>query len=113
MNDRLLSLLGLARRAGRLSLGNDPVLSSMEEGKAKLVLVCPDLSQRTLKGIESRAEAFGVPLVTIEQTMDQVSMSLGKTVRACLPSMMKGSRAKALTLTKTNGGGFDNMMIKI
>lgn len=54
------------------------VLSSMEEGKAKLVLVCPDLSQRTLKGIESRAEAFGVPLVTIEQTMDQVSMSLGK-----------------------------------
>ena len=45
MNDRLLSLLGLARRAGRLSLGNDPVLSSMEEGKVKLVLVCPDLSQ--------------------------------------------------------------------
>ena len=88
MNDRLLSLLGLARRAGRLSLGNDPVLSSMEEGKAKLVLVCPDLSQRTLKGIESRAEAFGVPLVTIEQTMDQVSMSLGKRCGA---------------LTKTNG----------
>ena len=42
MNDRLLSLLGLARRAGRLSLGNDPVLSSMEEGKAKLVQIDED-----------------------------------------------------------------------
>ena len=100
--DRLLSLLGLARRAGRLSLGNDPVLSSMEEGKAKLVLVCPDLSQRTLKGIESRAEAFGVPLVTIEQTMDQVSMSLGKRC-GVLALNDEGFARKALTLTKTNG----------
>ena len=98
MNDRLLSLLGLARRAGRLSLGNDPVLSSMEEGKAKLVLV----SQRTLKGIESRAEAFGVPLVTIEQTMDQVSMSLGKRC-GVLALNDEGFARKALTLTKTNG----------
>ena len=98
MNDRLLSLLGLARRAGRLSLGNDPVLSSMEEGKAKLVLVC----QRTLKGIESRAEAFGVPLVTIEQTMDQVSMSLGKRC-GVLALNDEGFARKALTLTKTNG----------
>ncbi|PEQ24594.1 hypothetical protein CH238_08525 [[Clostridium] leptum DSM 753] len=102
MNDRLLSLLGLARRAGRLSLGNDPVLSSMEEGKVKLVLVCPDLSQRTLKGIESRAEAFGVPLVTIEQTMDQVSMSLGKRC-GVLALNDEGFARKALTLTKTNG----------
>ena len=102
MNDRLLSLLGLARRAGRLSLGNDPVLSSLEEGKAKLVLVCPDLSQRTLKGIESRAEAFGVPLVTIEQTMDQVSMSLGKRC-GVLALNDEGFARKALTLTKTNG----------
>ena len=87
MNDRLLSLLGLARRAGRLSLGNDPVLSSMEEGKAKLVLVCPD---------------FGVPLVTIEQTMDQVSMSLGKRC-GVLALNDEGFARKALTLTKTNG----------
>ena len=114
MNDRLLSLLGLARRAGRLSLGNDPVLSSMEEGKAKLVQIdedgnvstvvecTPDLSQRTLKGIESRAEAFGVPLVTIEQTMDQVSMSLGKRC-GVLALNDEGFARKALTLTKTNG----------
>ena len=102
MNDRLLSLLGIARRAGRISLGNDPVLSSITEGKARLVLLCPDLSQRTRKGIETNAEAFGVPLVTITQTMDQVGMSLGK--RCGIISLNdEGFARKALTLTKTNG----------
>ena len=102
MNGRLLSLLGLARRAGKISLGNDPVLSSLQGGKAKLVLVCPDLSKRTLKGIERSAEDFGVPLVTIEQSMDQVSMSLGK--RCGVVSLDDaGFARKALTLTETNG----------
>lgn len=102
MNDRLLSLLGLARRAGRISLGNDPVLSSLEEGKAKLVLVCPDLSQRTRKGIVKNAEEHGVPLITIEQSMDQVSRALGK--RCGVAALTdQGFAQKALALTTTNG----------
>ena len=47
-------------------------------------------------------EAFGVPLVTIEQTMDQVSMSLGKRC-GVLALNDEGFARKALTLTKTNG----------
>ena len=99
MNDRLLSYWAWPDELGD-SAWNDPVLLHGEE--SKLVLVCPDLSQRTLKGIESRAEAFGVPLVTIEQTMDQVSMSLGKRC-GVLALNDEGFARKALTLTKTNG----------
>ena len=31
--NKLLSLLGIARRAGRLSLGNDPALEAMRNGQ--------------------------------------------------------------------------------
>ena len=37
MADKLMSLLGLCRRAGKLVLGNDPVIDSINLKKAKLV----------------------------------------------------------------------------
>lgn len=47
-SDRLLSLLGLARRAGRLTMGNDAVIDSLEEGVSALVLFADDLSPLSL-----------------------------------------------------------------
>lgn len=38
MNDRILSLLGLCRRAGKLVIGADPCIDSMAKSKAKLIL---------------------------------------------------------------------------
>lgn len=80
MNNRILSLLGLARRAGRLTLGNDAVLESIKEEEAKLILLAQDLSARTVKGIQPAAQQAGVPLVCIAETMDEIGMALGKRV---------------------------------
>ena len=38
-NKQLLNLMGLARRAGRLSLGSDPVIESLRKGQARLVIL--------------------------------------------------------------------------
>ena len=72
-NDRLLSLLGLARRAGRLTMGNDAVI-----GVSALLLLAEDLSPRTVKGVELAAQNACVDTMRIVQTMDQISMALGK-----------------------------------
>ena len=77
-NDRLLSRLGLARRAGRLTMGNDAVIGSVEEGVSALVLLAEDLSPRTVKGVELAAQNACVDTMRIVQTMDQISMALGK-----------------------------------
>ena len=42
MNDRILSLLGLCRRAGKLVIGADPCIDSMAKSKAKLILYAND-----------------------------------------------------------------------
>ena len=42
MNDRVLSLLGLCRRAGRLTIGNDMVLVDKEEFEELKAVVTND-----------------------------------------------------------------------
>ena len=60
MADRLMSLLGLCRRAGKLVLGNDPVIDSINLKKAKLVVVASDCSRHTAKDVLSCAHRNGV-----------------------------------------------------
>lgn len=78
MNDRLLSLLGIARRAGKLTMGFDPVADDVAARKAKLVVVASDLSQRTLKGVRDVCAQSNVPCVSLGRTMDEIHWSLGK-----------------------------------
>ena len=63
--NKLLSLLGIARRAGRLSLGNDPALEAMRNGQTCVILVANDLSKRTLKGVCFAAEEAHIDVLTI------------------------------------------------
>ncbi len=78
MNDRLLSLMGLCRRAGKMSLGCDPVREAIEEGKAHLVLAAGDLSANTLKKVTASAEEGKVNILTLKRSKEQMSLSLGK-----------------------------------
>lgn len=101
MNDKLLSLLGLARRAGRLTMGNDAVMGSVEEGASALILLASDLSPRTTRSVEQAAEAAGTEVRRINQSMDEISMALGK--RCGVVSVNDtGFAKKARTLIMTN-----------
>ncbi len=98
MNDRLLSLLGLCRRAGRLVIGADPVKEAVEGDKAFLVLSASDISQNTEKKIRASAEAKGnVEYRIIKRTKDEISFSLGKTC-ATLAIIDEGFAKKLLEL---------------
>lgn len=78
MNEQLLHLLGIARRAGRLSLGNDPAIEALRKGHTHLILFASDLSPRTAGGVGFAAKEEGVAAVQTKATMDEISMALGK-----------------------------------
>ncbi|NLJ32150.1 MAG: 50S ribosomal protein L7ae [Clostridiales bacterium] len=78
MNDKMLHLMGIARRAGRLSLGSDAAVESMRKGRARLVVIAGDLSPRTAGGVELAAREEGVAAVRTKATMDEIGMALGK-----------------------------------
>lgn len=52
MNEKIFSLLGFARKAGKISLGHDAVISSIVHNKAKLCIVSEDGSDRLKKELE-------------------------------------------------------------
>ena len=61
MNDRLLSMLGICKRAGQLIAGFDPVKKSVQCGRALLVLTASDLSDRTKKEIAYLTRETEIP----------------------------------------------------
>lgn len=108
MNDRLLSLLGLSRKAGKVQIGFDPVKDAIETGKAELVLTAADISANTAGKIKAAAEQFGVELICINRSKEELSFALGKTC-ALVAVTDKGfsKRLKELTLAECNEGGND------
>lgn len=78
MNDRILSLLGLCRRAGKPVIGADPCIDSMAKSKAKLIIYANDFSQNSLKPVLLQAHKQSVRVLEVNRTKDEISFSLGK-----------------------------------
>lgn len=97
MTDRLLSLLGLCRRAGKLTLGNDPVMESINLKKAKLVVIACDCAERTAKGVLTVAHRCNVRAHIVPYTKDDISLAVGKYT-AVLSICDDGFAKKADTL---------------
>lgn len=79
MNDRILSFLGLARRAGKLSLGFDPAVDAMIHGRSRLLLLCNDLSERSRNRILRITERNKTETISLDISMNEVGMAIGKT----------------------------------
>lgn len=56
MKHKALSLLGMAMRAGKLVTGDETVLKSVQQGKAKLVIAAGDASDNTKKSSATNAQ---------------------------------------------------------
>ncbi len=80
MYNRLLSFLGIARRAGKLSLGFDAATEAMNKGRSRLLLIADDLSPRTTEAIKKTALSLNVPVIALDEPMESIGKSVGKTV---------------------------------
>ncbi len=80
MNDKLLSLLGIARRAGRLSLGFDPAADTMKKGRTNLLLLAADLSGNSRKSVLQEAERTNTKSIVLDRTMAELGAAVGKNV---------------------------------
>ena len=78
-NPKLLSLLGMCRRAGRLSCGHDAAIGSVRSKSAKLCLLSSDSSQRLRKEIEREAsfEGRNIPVKLMLSTMEEIGKATG------------------------------------
>lgn len=78
MNNSTIGFLGLIRRAGKMTIGCDPVVDSMAKGNAKLVIMASDISANTRKTILRNAQVYGVHTIVPDSTKEELSFAVGK-----------------------------------
>ena len=63
MEEKVLNLLHLARKAGKLKYGFDPVERSCFRGDSKLVIYTDDISERSKKKLLNMTYAYNIKAV--------------------------------------------------
>lgn len=98
--DKALNYLSLARKAGRIELGEEPVGSAARAQKARLVLVASDASDHTWRRAKSFVAGTGQQCIKVPFTKDELGMAVGRTSLA-IAAMT--DPAMALAFVKTLG----------
>ena len=73
--NKFLSTLGLARRAGKLTYGFDMVTEGLD--KTQLIFLAADVSARTRNSVKQIAERRGVPCRDTGLTMADIAYAIG------------------------------------
>lgn len=81
--NRVLGLIGLSAKAGKVECGADAVEECIKRGKAKLVIVSEDAADRTKKNFEFLSKQQRVNFV-IYANKDELSKTIGKNNKAVL-----------------------------
>ena len=80
--DKALNYLALARKAGRIELGEEPVGAAARAQKARLVVVASDASDHTWRRAKSFVAGTGQQCVRLSYTKDELGMAVGRTAVA-------------------------------
>lgn len=78
MNDRILGLLGLCRRAGKLTAGNDAVIDDVKNNRSKIVIITEDISKNTEKKMMLACHRLNVKILKLNRSQQELSNAIGK-----------------------------------
>ena len=77
--DRAMNYMALARKAGRIELGEEPVGGAARAGKACLIAVAMDAGDHTWRRAKSFVAGTSQIAVKIPLTKDDMGMAVGRT----------------------------------
>ena len=82
--DNALRLIGLARKGGRVEVGEEPVGAAARARKARLVVLAADAADNTLRRASHFALSAGVPVLQSPYTKGELGLSVGRSSCAML-----------------------------
>ena len=87
--NKVLSLIGLATKAGKTASGEFLTEREVKSGKAALVIVAGDASENTKKKFRNMCDYYKVPIYFYEDK-DTLGHAMGKQFRASLTVLDEG-----------------------
>lgn len=98
--DRVLSLIGLATKAGRTVSGEFLTERETKAGRAHLVIVAEDASANTKKRFQNMCDFYQVP-ICFYGDKDTLGHAMGKEFRASLAILDEGFAKEIMKQMKT------------
>ena len=104
--DKLLSMVGLAYKAGKIKAGTDSVIDSVRSARPPcLVIVAYDVSENAYKKIRDGCTYHGVQYIQINENMSELgNISGGRSGVACAAVLDKGFADRIKELANNMGG---------
>lgn len=87
--DRILSMLGLAAKAGKIASGEFATEQAVKSGKAFLVLVSSEASDNTNKKFRNMCSFYQVPMY-VYAPKEALGHAIGKQFRASVAVLDEG-----------------------
>lgn len=93
MSCEILSLLGLAHRAGRLAIGEDMTIEAVADHKVRLLVLAADTAPTTVRRAQ-RLAGERIPVATLKETKAELGAALGRENCALCAVLDMGFAAK-------------------
>ena len=120
MTEHILSMLGLALKAGRVEVGEEPVGAAARAKKARVIFVAQDAAPSSMRRAQSFARTGSTLCVTLPADKDALGRSLGRgSVAMCAvtdigfaESLVRKLAALAALDSKTYQPAADTLAVK-
>lgn len=96
-NKSYLNLLGLAVRAGKVTLGEESIIKDIQKKRASLVLIANDTAANTRKKLMDKCHYYHVPFYIIDDRQT-LSNAIGKTGRVAIAITENGFAKKIASI---------------
>lgn len=101
--EKILGLIGIARRAGKITFGFDAVMQDVFKGRAKGVFLSSDASERTATKVHDACDEYKTRLTGLEVTKSQLGAAIGRSDTAVIAVLDKSLADRIAEIAGQNG----------
>ena len=83
INKKILGLIGLSAKAGKICFGSDSVEMQIKKKKINLVIIAENSSERTKDKFKKLSEENDIPYIIVGE-IDELSKAIGKSNKAII-----------------------------
>ncbi|MCP3031234.1 YlxQ family RNA-binding protein [Halobacillus sp. A1] len=94
---KYLNILGLAHRAGKLTLGEEHIVKDIQKERAKLVLIADDIGKQTKKKLTDKCSFYHIPCYMVDDR-ETLSHAIGQSGRVAIAVLDQGFAKKLQSL---------------
>lgn len=106
MQDRVLSMLGLAVKGNHAVSGEFQTVNAVRDGSAALVLVAEDASENTKKLFRDKCSFYEVKLY-LYGTKETLGRAMGKEIRSCAAVTSEGLAKSIIGRLESTGASYE------